>query len=190
MDNLIQPFLTNPIQKSRGGKYVGVNGENKWLHDVSSDFLTHSKRPGSGEQHGQLALINYHLMELVDFLKVYKNRLEEKDKKDRVAKEWKAAGLIFDRIFFLVYLSTIVVSMCVLLPIITLTTHESNVKFDSQVWATQSVSVWMSLPSWYWLPSNQASIWFAGFNSKEVCSYAIALINGQTSDFIQAFVEP
>ncbi|XP_041363070.1 neuronal acetylcholine receptor subunit alpha-5-like isoform X2 [Gigantopelta aegis] len=130
MDNLIQPFLGNQQQKTHGGKYVGVNGENKWLHDVSSDLLMRTKKQGPpDEQHGQLALINYHLLDLMDFLKVYRNRLEEKDKKDKVAKEWKAAGLIFDRIFFLVYLSTIVVSMCVLLPIITLTTHESNVDF-------------------------------------------------------------
>lgn len=74
---------------------------------------------GTDDQTSQLALINYHLSELMDFIKRYRERIAEKDRKEKTAKEWKAAGLIFDRIFFLIYLTAIVTSLCVVMPIIT-----------------------------------------------------------------------
>ena len=71
------------------------------------------------QQTMQLNVINYNLGELVDFIKSYRARVAEKDRKERVAKEWKAVSLIFDRIFFIVYLTTIITSLFVILPIIT-----------------------------------------------------------------------
>ncbi|KAK3729541.1 hypothetical protein RRG08_044056 [Elysia crispata] len=71
------------------------------------------------QQTMQLNVINYNLGELVDFIKSYLARVAEKDRKERVAKEWKAVSLIFDRIFFIVYLTTIITSLFVILPIIT-----------------------------------------------------------------------
>ncbi|GFS04749.1 neuronal acetylcholine receptor subunit alpha-10 [Elysia marginata] len=74
---------------------------------------------GEHQQVMQLNVINYNLGELVDFIKSYRARVAEKDRKERVAKEWKAVSLIFDRIFFIVYLTAIITSLCVILPIIT-----------------------------------------------------------------------
>ncbi|KAL8568502.1 hypothetical protein ACOMHN_013803 [Nucella lapillus] len=109
-------------------RFLGVNGDSggsgsKWVNDsrASTEILVHINRAGSGdEQLNQLALINYHLTELMDFVKRYKERLAEKDRRERMAKEWKAAGLVFDRIFFLIYLIAIITSLCVLMPIITM----------------------------------------------------------------------
>ena len=143
MDNLVRPYVENSSQSCTGTpgagtgvagrlpqqectRFLGVNGDSsrsKWASDsrASTEILVHINRAGSGdEQMNQLALINYHLTELMDFVKCYKERLAEKDRRDRMAKEWKAAGLVFDRIFFLVYLIAIVTSLCVLMPIITL----------------------------------------------------------------------
>lgn len=143
MDNLVRPYVEgNSGQGCIGGpggggaagrlpqqectRFLGVNGDNsgsKWASDsrASTEILVHINRAGSGdEQMNQLALINYHLTELMDFVRCYKERLKEKDRRERMAKEWKAAGLVFDRIFFLIYLIAIVTSLCVLMPIITL----------------------------------------------------------------------
>lgn len=135
MENLVRPY-TEPRPKSTqtpGGRqaqectrFLGVNGDgsgSKFVSDAraSTEILVHINRPGSGDEaSSQLALINYHLTELMDFVRRYKERLAEKDRRERMAKEWKAAGLVFDRIFFLIYLIAIVTSLCVLLPIITM----------------------------------------------------------------------
>lgn len=151
MDNLVRPYVDNNSQscsappEGAGGmagrlpqqectRFLGVNGDStrgKWGSDsrASTEILVHINRAGSGdEQMNQLALINYHLTELMDFVKRYKERLAEKDRRDRMAKEWKAAGLVFDRIFFLVYLIAIITSLCVLMPIITIGYQEPPVE--------------------------------------------------------------
>lgn len=149
MDNLVRPFSERGKSQASGGGslnshqdracVLGVNENgngSKWVNDAlsSTEILVHIKHP-SGEKHPtgeeqcnqqpsqQLALINYHLSELMDFVRSYRERLVEKDRKELMAKEWKAAGLVFDRIFFLVYVIAIVSSLCVIMPIITLRNH-------------------------------------------------------------------
>lgn len=120
--------LAGRLPQQECERFLGMNGDttcsgSKWATDsrASTEILVHIQRTGTGdEQMNQLALINYHLTELMDFVKRYKERLAEKDRRDRMAKEWKAAGLVFDRIFFLVYLIAIITSLCVLMPIITI----------------------------------------------------------------------
>lgn len=136
MDNLVRPYTdpATPTQPpgSRGlipqqecARFLGVNGDgsgSKWVSDAraSTEILVHINRGSGDEQSSQLALINYHLTELMDFVRKYKERLAERDRKEKIAKEWKAAGLVLDRIFFLIYLVTIITSLCVIMPLITL----------------------------------------------------------------------
>ncbi|XP_076459204.1 neuronal acetylcholine receptor subunit alpha-10-like [Babylonia areolata] len=117
---------------SGGGGGGSGGGSNKWTGGggmgesrAPTDILVTVSRPGSGtgggdEQTNQLALINYHLTELMDFVKRYKERLHEKDRRERMVREWKAAGLVFDRIFFVVYIIAIITSLCVLMPLLTM----------------------------------------------------------------------
>ena len=131
MDNLVRPFrdktiseLTNRLVQPDRMPFLGMTGLNggdgKPERTVESVLNTSPGSDLTNDAHfAQLSLINYQLGELMEFVKSYKARITEKDRKDRVAREWKAAALIFDRIFFLVYLTTIVTSLCVVLPIIT-----------------------------------------------------------------------
>ena len=148
MENLVRPYLQGihnggiPLGKGsehcgrENGCFLEVNGDSKsnyvygnvdigckWIDDkhASTEMLTRLKpETRSDENTKQIAIINCHLSELMYFVNRYKERLVEKDRRDRLSKEWKAAGLIFDRIFFIVYLIAIVTSLCVVLPIITL----------------------------------------------------------------------
>jgi nicotinic acetylcholine receptor len=122
-------------------RFLGVNGEggvtgsgSKWSGDprASTEILVHIQKTGGGvgmsttggtgglseDQNQQLIMINYHLTELMDFVKRFRERIYDRDRKESIAKEWKAASLVFDRIFFLVYLIAIITSLCVVLPII------------------------------------------------------------------------
>ena len=140
MENLVQPFrdktiseLTSRLVQPDRMPFLGLNGgdstSNKWAGGGRGERSSGEMMVGdtSNDQHfAQLNLINHQLGELMEFIKCYKTRINEKDRKDRVAREWKAVSLIFDRIFFLVYLTTIFTSLCVVLPIITNRDHVSS----------------------------------------------------------------
>ncbi|XP_005094728.1 neuronal acetylcholine receptor subunit alpha-10 [Aplysia californica] len=132
MDSLVRPFRDKTISELTSRlcadrmPFLGMNlnGDNssKWNKSDGRSSSAEGLLTAQGEpdQHfAQLNLINYQLGELMEFIKSYKGRITEKDRKDRVAREWKAVSLIFDRIFFLIYLTTIITSLCVVLPIIT-----------------------------------------------------------------------
>ena len=104
---------------SKTPHFMGVNSENKWSNDWrgSNECLLTVQKDIS-DQHTELAQINAKVMEIRNFLKLYKERLEEKDRKDKVTKEWKVLALIFDRIFFIIYLTTIIVSLAIVIPFI------------------------------------------------------------------------
>ncbi|KAH9498917.1 Neuronal acetylcholine receptor subunit alpha-10 [Bulinus truncatus] len=109
------PFLGMPLNGDKSSKWV-----------ISGDALPSSEQgqmnvPGldNEQQIVQLKMINTHLTDLMDFIKMYKTRTTNKDRKDRLAQEWKALSLIFDRIFFWIYVAAIITSMCVILPMIT-----------------------------------------------------------------------
>lgn len=119
MDNIVKPFMedghvTCPTTSRR---YMGVNGDgSKFTNDWkgSSETLITVQKDSSNE----LAVIHTKVNEIRNFIKLYKERLEEKDRKEKIAKEWKVLALIFDRIFFIIYITTIIVSLMVVLPII------------------------------------------------------------------------
>lgn len=119
MENIVAPFLEeNTLPKvPYCHNYVGVNGDNKWANDWrGSTEVTDCDQTA---QNPQLTLLNSKVTEIRSFIRMYKERLEDKDRKERVTKEWKALALIFDRIFFLFYLVTITVSISIVLGMIT-----------------------------------------------------------------------
>ena len=123
MENLVKPFLD--ADKKRlippavpGMGFPNGNGS-KWpKHWKGSNELLLIRRKDDFEADAQLAEIDIKVSEISDFLSYYKDRLDEKDNKEKITKEWKAIGLIFDRIFFWIYLVTIIVSLTVVLSVI------------------------------------------------------------------------
>lgn len=105
MDNIVKPFMedghvTCPTTSRR---YMGVNGDgSKFTNDWkgSSETLITVQKDSSNE----LAVIHTKVNEIRNFIKLYKERLEEKDRKEKIAKEWKVLALIFDRSNFLYHL--------------------------------------------------------------------------------------
>ena len=125
MDNLVRPFLEADKKRLIPPAIPGmgfVNGDSKWTKNWKGSSELLSRKNYELEIDPQWAEIDSKLTEIRDFLYMYKERIEDKDKKEKIAKEWKAVGLIFDRIFFTVYLVTIVVSLSVVLPVIFMST--------------------------------------------------------------------
>lgn len=125
MDNLVRPFLEADKKRLIPPAIPGmgfVNGDSKWTKNWKGSSELLSRKNYEIEIDPQWAEIDSKLTEIRDFLFIYKERIEDKDKKEKIAKEWKAVGLIFDRIFFTVYLVTIVVSLSVVLPVIFMST--------------------------------------------------------------------
>ncbi|KAL5018978.1 hypothetical protein ScPMuIL_004700 [Solemya velum] len=96
MENLVRPFLDEtqlPCPPS-GMRYVGVNGDNKWVQDWkgSSEMLFAIKKD-SPEHSNQLAQIDSKVSEIRSCVRLYKERMLEKDRKEKIAKEWKASEI-------------------------------------------------------------------------------------------------
>lgn len=117
MDNLVRPFLEADKKRLIPPAIPGMglaNGNQKWQKwKGSCDILV--RKSDQFEADPQLAEIDMKLNEIREFLSYYRERLEDKDKAERISKEWKALGLIFDRLFFWVYLVTIFTSLTVML---------------------------------------------------------------------------
>lgn len=122
MDNLVRPFLEADkkrlIPPAIPGMGLVNGGDSKWNKNWKGSTELLLNRKEDFESDSQLAEINSKLNEVRDFIVIYFDRLEEKDKKEKIGKEWKAVGLIFDRIFFSIYLMTILVSLTAVLSII------------------------------------------------------------------------
>ncbi|XP_033748941.1 neuronal acetylcholine receptor subunit alpha-6-like isoform X3 [Pecten maximus] len=121
MEKLVLPFKDDgQVTCPPSRRCMIGNGENKWA--PPNNWRGSSEMTANAQtetvQNPQLAEIHAKLNEIRNFIKMYKERLEEKDRKEKMAKEWKALALVFDRIFFIIYISTITVSLCVVLPII------------------------------------------------------------------------
>lgn len=122
----MRPFLDADkkrlIPPAIPGFGLANGGENRWPKNWkgSTELLLHRKEEFEADP--QLAEIDLKLTEVRDFLSVYSDRLAEKDKKEKIAKEWKAVGLIFDRIFFWIFLLTICTSLAVVLSVIFMST--------------------------------------------------------------------
>ena len=48
--------------------------------------------------------------------RTYINRLNEKDAQGKIAKEWRIVARVLDRLFFFMYVSTIIVSLATIFP--------------------------------------------------------------------------
>ncbi|KAL4239604.1 hypothetical protein ACF0H5_000413 [Mactra antiquata] len=126
MDNLVKPFLEADkkrlIPPAIPGMGIGMaNGDSKFPRcwRGSCELLNNiSKQDQQIETNPQLAEIDSKLHDIRQFLGYYRDRLELKDKNEKIAKEWKALGLIFDRLFFWIYLLTILVSLTIVLAVI------------------------------------------------------------------------
>lgn len=117
MENLVLPFMNDAAASKP--HFMNANSENKWSNDWrgSNECLLTAQKEIT-ENHTQLAQIHTKVVEIRNFLKLYKERLEDKDRKEKVTKEWKALALVFDRIFFIIYFTTIVVSLSIVIPFI------------------------------------------------------------------------
>ncbi|CAC5395497.1 CHRNN [Mytilus coruscus] len=117
MENLVLPFMNDgEMACSSKPHFMGVNSENKWSNDWrGSNECLLTVQKDITDNSSQLAQIHAKVAEIRNFLKLYKERLEEKDRKEKVTREWKALALVFDRIFFIIYLTTIVVSLSIVI---------------------------------------------------------------------------
>lgn len=117
MENLVLPFLND--NQATKPHFMGVNSNHKWSNDwKGSNECLLADQNEITDNHTQLAQIHNKLVDVRNCLKLHKDRLEERDRKEKVTKEWKALALVFDRIFFIIYLTTIVVSLSVVIPFI------------------------------------------------------------------------
>lgn len=92
-------------------KYQDPNASNEALAQLHQE---HVARSG-----GTIAEIDVKLFELRSFIREQRQRMEEKDRKELLAKHWKAVALISDRIFFCIYLIIITSSLSYTLPVLT-----------------------------------------------------------------------
>ncbi len=56
------------------------------------------------------------IKEIKRILRTYINRLNEKDAQGKLAKEWRIVARVLDRLFFFMYVSTIIVSLATIFP--------------------------------------------------------------------------
>jgi len=120
MDNLVRPFLEADKKRLIPPAIPGMglaNGSQKWAKWKGSCEILNTKTDQL-EADPQLAEIDLKLNDIREFLRFYRDRLESKDKAERIGKEWKALGLIFDRLFFWIYMVTILVSLTLMLSLI------------------------------------------------------------------------
>ena len=122
MENLVRPFLDADKKRLIPPAIPDmgfVNGENgRWPRNWKGSSELLLRRKDEFEANPQLAEIDAKLLEIREYMVAYKERLDEKDRKEKIGKEWKAIGLIFDRIFFWIYLLTIITSLSVVLSFI------------------------------------------------------------------------
>ncbi|WAQ96378.1 ACH10-like protein, partial [Mya arenaria] len=117
MDNLVRPFLEAdkkrliPVAIPGLGLVNGGNGKFQKNWKGSTELL--SNRKDELQIDPQLAEIDSKLADVKEFIAAYFERLDDKDRREKLAKEWKAVGLIFDRLFFWIYLVTILTSLSV-----------------------------------------------------------------------------
>ena len=61
-------------------------------------------------------VIESDVREIKRILRTYIQRLNEKDAQGKVAKEWRIVARVLDRLFFFIYVSTIIVSLATIFP--------------------------------------------------------------------------
>lgn len=62
------------------------------------------------------AVIESEVREIKQMLKSFMTKVHQRDAKDRIAQEWRLVALTLDRLFFFVYLATILISLVAIFP--------------------------------------------------------------------------
>ena len=87
------------------------------MFDISkegNDSRNHTSLADKSPLHNQL--IEQDIREIRRSLRAFLNRLSEKDVKGKIAMEWRTVALVLDRLFFFMYLTTIIVSLATIFP--------------------------------------------------------------------------
>lgn len=127
LDDLVRPLrhakTLSPTQMAGPSVPDETANDSKWSSDpmASTEVLMQLKREQLSQAGGSSVLVSIDtkLCELRDFLRQHRERVVERDRKELTAKEWKALAIILDRVFFYIYLLTIVTSICTVFPILT-----------------------------------------------------------------------
>ena len=121
MTDLVRP-LKAAIEKSKTPD-KRYDESDRWTNhqdpNASNEALAQLQQEHLARSGGTIAEIDMKLFELRAFIRDQRQRMDEKDRKEILAKHWKAVALISDRIFFVVYLIIIVVSLSYTLPVLT-----------------------------------------------------------------------
>lgn len=56
------------------------------------------------------------IKEIRRIIKAYVGRIQDKDAQAKVTKEWRIVARVLDRLFFLLYVSTIIISLATIFP--------------------------------------------------------------------------
>ena len=116
-----------PSGDDRPKKTVGRNKKNEGLpsieagvHRIAPPVVDYRNIVASIEQcqervYNSRALQN-DIREIRRIIKNYIGRMQEKDSHAKVTKEWRIVARVFDRLFFLMYVSTIIVSLATIFP--------------------------------------------------------------------------
>ncbi|KAL8616956.1 hypothetical protein ACOMHN_041874 [Nucella lapillus] len=120
MTDLVRP-LKAAIEKAKTPN-KRYEDSDKWTHhhdaSASNEALAQLHQEQIIRSGGPMAEIEDKLCELRSFIRDQRKRMDEKDRKELLAKHWKAVALISDRIFFIVYLIIIVGSLGYTLPVL------------------------------------------------------------------------
>nr|KAG5703153.1 hypothetical protein BaRGS_027318 [Batillaria attramentaria] len=123
MEDLVRPLKAAMDSTKTSNIDKRYEDSDKWTNPLdssaSTEALAQLHHEHLAKTGGQLAEIDQKLYELRNFIRDQRQRLDEKDRKELLAKHWKAVALISDRIFFIVYLIIITASLSYTLPVLT-----------------------------------------------------------------------
>ncbi|KAL8563805.1 hypothetical protein ACOMHN_058663 [Nucella lapillus] len=122
MTDLVQPLQAAMDKMKTPDKRY--NDSDRWTHHqdpgASNEALAQLQHEQLARSGGVMAEIDLKLFELRAFIRDQRQRMDEKDRKELLAKHWKAVALISDRIFFVIYLIIITGSLGYTLPMLAL----------------------------------------------------------------------
>ena len=89
-------------------------------HGISNSKIEESvsllpEQTSNGHSHGSVRLITsleHHVKEIKYYLQKLEEKRLEKEEKDRISHEWVQVAQVLDRIFFVIYVFIIIISVC------------------------------------------------------------------------------
>ena len=85
-------------------------------HQLQHDHATSSFAPSAAAAPASPSALEHEVKEIRRYLRMLIWRVQQREEKTRVALEWKIVALVLDRIFFIMYLSAIIISLATLFP--------------------------------------------------------------------------